>query len=390
VEVRYDVILDVEGSESVHVLEELEEDELSDVLAAFAEGGLEPPSQWFPGEAWSPRPEAFVGDGFEPGANWFPGEAWAPRPDELPFQLRPDTPAAHQSPELGLFRWARSELRGVRVSGHPGFGVDVSGHAVRVDGAAISDIAAGPALAFTRRGVIPLDEPGADVVALGEIRDLEVDGTGGGGLQITGAALMCGVGGDGAAPCTVPPLDGDRIPRGRGGEPAAVDLGRHLSVRGGRIIETGGIGVSLVDSVATIEQLRLDGVQGIGIWSYGSKLTLRSSEIRDVRFHNLTGRFDAIDVADGVIVEPGRWPLSQRAVIRDNSIVGAQRVGLLLVNDRVNLSLDLAVGEGQLAENGIDVVVLGEGRFIEGLDGDVGVENRDERDVPPPAPPRGQ
>lgn len=41
VEVRYDVILDVQGAESVHVLEELEEDELGDVLAAFAEGGLE-------------------------------------------------------------------------------------------------------------------------------------------------------------------------------------------------------------------------------------------------------------------------------------------------------------------------------------------------------------
>lgn len=40
-EVRYDVVLDVEGGESVHVLEELEEDELGDVLAAFAGGGVD-------------------------------------------------------------------------------------------------------------------------------------------------------------------------------------------------------------------------------------------------------------------------------------------------------------------------------------------------------------
>lgn len=41
VEVRYDVVLDVKGAEPVHALEALEEDELDDVLAAFAEGGLE-------------------------------------------------------------------------------------------------------------------------------------------------------------------------------------------------------------------------------------------------------------------------------------------------------------------------------------------------------------
>ena len=41
VEVRFNIVLDVEGAKSITALESLEEHEVADVLAAFREGGLE-------------------------------------------------------------------------------------------------------------------------------------------------------------------------------------------------------------------------------------------------------------------------------------------------------------------------------------------------------------
>lgn len=347
-------------------------------LVPFAEGGLEPPGVWFPGEAWSPRPDLFVGDGFGPPADWFPGEAWAPQPDALPFQLRPDTVAIHRSPELGLFRWARVEVGAARIGGHPGFGLDLAGHAVRLDGVSVRDIG-GAAVAVTRRSELPVDVPGGDVVALSELRGVSVDGTGGGGLSVTGAALICGVGGDPDAPCSVPAEGVEQ----RVAVP--VSLGRHLVVSGGIIRETGGIGVTLFDSVVTMERVSLEGIQGIGIWSYGSRIALRSNDIRDIRFHNLRGRFDQVDVADGMIVEGRDTPLAQSAEIRSNIVIGARRVGMLLVVDRVELPFDLALGEGRLAENGADVVVIGDvGRNPQGAVEGFDVQEGDARRIPPP------
>ncbi len=299
-----------------------------------------------PPAEWSRAPRAFAGVPDRPDGSLYPGGTNLDASGPLPGALDPDADPEGNSPELGLFRWARLRVDDIEAVDNAAFGIRVGGHAVHVRGGRIAGTIGGSGLHVEDGAPIPLSVAGASVAVLSTFEGVEVAGGVGPGVTVGRVALYT-----------------------REGERTEPFLARSLRLEGLDVRANDGPGVVLIDSVAALARSGVAGNRGVGVWLSGAYARVEGNEIRGTSLGRVPGRDGAeVEVGDGVVVAGTEtWAdfSTEYLSVADNVIADSARAGLLVMSDLFEVGGRLALGAGRIEGSGVvDAVAVGDLRAL--------------------------
>ncbi len=321
------------------------------------------PGTWHPLCDVMPAPEFAAVDGaaFADGAWAMPAD-WFPELSTLGEGPLPARLAADDDPivEYDLHHWARAQADALVVRQARLGAVQISGHPAKLTDLVVEDVGADAfAFAAGATGRAPYTEVGADLAALSVVRRADFTGLAGAGLRIRNAGLFQDVGG---SPQLLPFADnavGDDAYLG------AMQL-TDVMVDG-----PVGMGLQIEDSVVRSTSLLLADAAGVGVRLQGAYFDANTLVVDGV------APFDLLDrdgeplpgVADGLVLDGSETTqgVGTEGAVRVNtlSLVGAERVGLFVAQDRAALGASIDVAGGRIEGNARDGALLGPADLVQ-------------------------
>ncbi|MCB9539602.1 MAG: hypothetical protein H6704_25605 [Myxococcales bacterium] len=321
------------------------------------------PGTWHPLCELMPAPDfaAVDGDAFADG-DWATPADWFPELSTLGEGPLPPGLSADDDPiaEYDLHHWSRAQADALVVREARLGAVQISGHPMKLNDLVVEDVGADAfAFAAGATGRSPYDEAGADLAALSVVRRADFTGLAGAGLRIRNAGLFRKVNG---SPQLLPFADnavGDDAYLG------AMQL-TDVMVEG-----PVGMGVQIEDSVVRSTSLMLADAAGVGVRLQGAYLDANTLVVDGV------APFDLLDrdgeplpgVADGFVLDGSETTqgAGTEGAVRVNtlSLVGAERVGLLVAQDRAALGASIDVAGGRIEGNARDGALLGPADLVQ-------------------------
>lgn len=296
-----------------------------------------PVDTWPPDNVWQPRAQDAADRVRFPDMDWYPAEDFTGpvgADEALPRALQ--IGGDDEVPELRLHRWARGEWRDVEVRDSGVFGLHVSGHAIRLLRPHVSALSlpAGvdntvpderniPIAVFVgEEGMVqPVSTTDGTTVGFSQIVEPRLEHNAGRGLFINRCFVSLRTPVASGAVDQVLLQDGARV------RVTASDLGvAHIS-------ENQWGGLTILNSVATIDPLSLQGNGGYGALVRGAAVNLSGTTVEGTQLARYGSDGTEVEAGHGVVIDATRSDFvgfdSRLIEAEDILIRGAAQAGLL-------------------------------------------------------------